>query len=98
MVIAYELRMGMDGLPPVRSFGGASESEIGQMLTQAVTVLDRSGFFIRNPRDAVLLHLREIFAKGVTTSQDARIIRGIFRRIAWALDHNEKEDKTDPGE
>jgi len=89
MVIAYELRMGIDGLPSVRSFGNASKSEVGQMLKQASEVVERSGFFIRNPKDRVLLHLKEIFANGVSTSQDARIIRGIFRRIAWALEREE---------
>lgn len=98
MVIAYELRMGVDGLPSVRSFGNASESEIGQMLDQASAVLEKSGFFIRNPKEKVLLHLKEIFTNGVTTSQDARIIRGIFRRIAWALGREERADNEDPGE
>ena len=85
MVMAYELRMGTDDLPLVRSFGDASPDESSQMLEQMTSVLDRSGFFIRNPRERVLLHLREILNHGVKTSQDARIIRGIFRRIAWAL-------------
>ena len=98
MVIAYELRMGVDDLPSVRSFGSASGSEIDQMLAQASAVLDRSGFFIRNPRERVLLHLREILARGVHTSQDARIIRGIFRRIAWALDQGPGAGKMDQGE
>jgi TrmH family RNA methyltransferase len=98
MVIAYELRMGVDGLPSVRSFGSASESEIGQMLDQASAVLEKSGFYIRNPKEKVLLHLKEIFYNGVCTSQDARIIRGIFRRIAWALGQEECADNMDPGE
>jgi TrmH family RNA methyltransferase len=98
MVIAYELRMGVDGLPSVRSFGNASESEIGQMLDQASAVLEMSGFFVRNPKEKVLLHLKEIFNNGVTTSQDARIIRGIFRRIAWALGREECADNVDTGE
>lgn len=98
MVIAYELRMGIEDLPSVRSFGKASESEVRQMLIQVSSVLERSGFFIRNPKERVLLHLKEIFTNGVTTSQDTRIIRGIFRRIAWALDRNENSGKMDPGE
>lgn len=98
MVIAYELRMGVDELPSVRSFGGASESEISQMFKQASAILERSGFFTRNPRERVLLHLKEIFANGVSTSQDARIIRGIFRRIAWALGREEDTGNIDSGE
>ena len=98
MVIAYELRMGVDDLPSVRSFGSASEAEIVQMLAQVSAVLERSGFYIRNPRERVLLHLKEILAKGVNTSQDARIIRGIFRRIAWALDQDESTGNRDSGE
>lgn len=98
MVIAYELRMGMDELPSVRSFGDASDLEISQMFEQVSAVLDRSGFFMRNPRERVLLHLKEIFANGVSTSQDARIIRGIFRRIAWALERDESADNIAPGE
>jgi tRNA C32,U32 (ribose-2'-O)-methylase TrmJ len=68
------------------------------MIEQASAVLDRSGFFMRNPRERVLLHLKEIFANGVSTSQDARIIRGIFRRIAWALERDKRADDIDPGE
>jgi len=98
MVLAYELRMGIDGLPSVRSFGNASEMEVGQMLEQASAVLEKSGFFIKNPKERVLLHLKEIFANGVSTSQDARIIRGIFRRIAWALGRDENADNDDLGE
>ena len=98
MVIVYELRTGIEGLPPVRSFGSASDSEVGQMLTQVSAVLERSGFFIRNPKERVLLHLKEIFTNGVTTSQDARIIRGIFGRIAWALNRKEGVGNMDPGE
>ena len=85
MVIAYELRMGSQDLPSVRAFGRPSEVEMDQVVDQVAAVLERSGFFIRNPRERVLLHLREIFSRGVSTSQDARIVRGIFRRIAWAL-------------
>ena len=98
MVIAYELRMGVEGLPSVRSFGDASAAESSQMFEQTVAVLERTGFFIRNPRNRVLLHLKEIFANGVKTSQDARIIRGIFRRIAWALEQEKGAGKVDPGE
>lgn len=98
MVIAYELRMGVDGLPSVRSFGSASESELSQMYKQASAVLEKSGFFIRNPKERVLLHLKEIFTNGVSTSQDARIIRGIFRRIAWELGQEEGADNMDSGE
>ena len=98
MVIAYELRMCMDELPSVRSFGEASDSEISQMFKQASAVLDKSGFFMRNPKERVLLHLKEIFANGVSTSQDARIIRGIFRRIAWALDRDKSAGNIDSGE
>ncbi len=89
MVMAYELRMGTDDLPLVRSFGDASSEESSQMFEQITSVLDRSGFFIRNPRERVLLHLREILNNGVKTSQDARIVRGIFRRIVWALEGGE---------
>jgi len=98
VIIAYEMRMGVDGLPSVRSFGSASESEIGQMLKQASAVLEKSGFFNRNPKERVLLHLKEIFANGVSTSQDARILRGIFRRIGWALGRAEGTGKMDWGE
>jgi TrmH family RNA methyltransferase len=98
MVIAYELRMGVDGLPSVRSFGDASESEFGQVMEQAEAVLEKSGFFLRNPKDRVLLHLKEILTNGVSTSQDARVVRGIFRRIAWALEREEGADNIDPGE
>jgi TrmH family RNA methyltransferase len=103
MVMAYELRMGTDDLPLVRSFGDASPDESSQMLEQMTSVLDRSGFFIRNPRERVLLHLREILNHGIKTSQDARIVRGIFRRIAWALENGDgvqssiSQDKP-PGE
>jgi tRNA C32,U32 (ribose-2'-O)-methylase TrmJ len=65
------------------------------MFEQASAVLDKSGFFMRNPRERVLLHLKEILASGVTTSQDARIIRGIFRRIAWALERGKSVGKID---
>ena len=92
MVVAYELRMAIDELPPVRSFGGASASETDHVLQQVSAVLERSGFFIRNPRERVLLHMREILANGVSTSQDARIVRGIFRRIAWALEQRTVDD------
>ncbi len=85
MVLAYDLRMAMAELPSVRSFGGPTEEEKDQMLVQIVSVLDRSGFFIRNPKEKVILHMREIFSRGVRTSQDARIIRGIFRRIGWTI-------------
>ena len=96
MVMAYELRTGTDDLPLVRSFGGASPGEASQMLEQMTAVLEKSGFFIRNPRERVLLHLREILNHGVKTSQDARIIRGIFRRIAWALEGGENPENFTP--
>ena len=98
MVIAYELRMGMDEPPSVRSFGDASDLEISQMFEQVSAVLDKSGFFMRNPKERVLLHLKEIFSSGVTTSQDARIIRGIFRRIAWSLERDKSVGSIDPEE
>ena len=94
MVMAYELRTGTDDLPLVRSFGEASTVEASQMIEQMTAVLEKSGFFIRNPRERVLLHLREILNHGVKTSQDARIVRGIFRRIAWALEGGEGPENS----
>jgi TrmH family RNA methyltransferase len=85
-VLAYDLRMAAGELPPVRSFGAPTEEETLQMFHQLMAVIDRSGFTIRNPREKVLLHMREILSRGVQTSQDARIIRGVFRRIAWAIE------------
>ncbi len=85
MVLSYDLRMAAGGPFPVTSFGAPTPEEKEQMLTQVMAVLERSGFFLWNPREKVILHMREILARGVRTSQDARIIRGVFRRIAWAL-------------
>lgn len=86
MVMAYELRLTQDEeLLRVRSFGGASGEEYSSMYHQVESVLNQTGFFIRNPKNRVMLHLKEIFAHGIRTSQDARIVRGIFRRISWAL-------------
>ncbi|MDF1535765.1 MAG: RNA methyltransferase [bacterium] len=98
MVMAYELRMGADDLPLVRSFGDASSVEISQMIEQMTSVLERSGFFIRNPRERALLHLKEILNHGVKTSQDARIVRGVFRRIVWALEGGKSAKNTGSGE
>jgi len=98
MVVAYELRTGIDGLSSVRSFGSASQREVSEMLNQVSAVLERSGFYLRNPRQRVILHLREIFSRGVTTSQDARIVRGIFRRIAWALEREKTDRNLESGE
>lgn len=85
MVLAYDLRMAAGSIPSVRSFGEPTGEEKDQMLAQMMAVLDMSGFFLWNSREKVILHLREILARGVRTSQDARIMRGAFRRIAWAL-------------
>ncbi len=98
MVLAYDLRMALDGLPSVRSFGSPTDEEKDQMFVQLMSVLERSGFFIRNPREKSALHMREIFSRGVRTSQDARIVRGIFRRIGWALSRSEKGTPFDPGD
>lgn len=84
-VLSYDLRMTINELPPVRSFGSPSQEETEQMYHQLMTVIEKSGFTIRNPREKVLLHMREILSRGVQTSQDARILRGLFRRIAWAM-------------
>jgi len=94
MVLAYDLRMAAGCSSPVRSFGEPTREEKEQMLTQVMSVLDRSGFFLWNPREKVILHMREILERGVRTSQDARIIRGVFRRIAWALAGGEKTGES----
>ncbi len=97
MIVAYELRMMLDNeYLSVRSFGEATEDERSKMILQIVSVLERTGFFIRNPKDRAMLHVAQILAEGVNTSQDARIMRGIFRRIAWALENS--SDKNDTGE
>jgi len=98
MILAYDLRMALDELPSVRSFGDPTEKEKDQMFVQLVSALDRSGFFIRNSREKVILHMREILSRGVRTSQDARIIRGIFKRIGWALSRGVDVDTTGSGE
>jgi len=90
MVLAYDLRMAAGCASPVRSFGEPSREEKDQMLTQVMSVLDMCGFFLWNQEEKVILHMREILAGGVRTSQDARIMRGVFRRIAWALSRGEK--------
>lgn len=93
MVVAYELRRTLSpGEDQVRSFGGPSAGEYSGTLQQVESVLDRTGFFIRNPRERVMLHLREIFSRGIRTSQDARIVRGIFRRIAWVVKQERQAD------
>jgi TrmH family RNA methyltransferase len=94
MVMAYELRLTQDDEQlRVRTFGEASGEEYHSMLTQVESVLDQTGFFIRNPKKRVMLHLREISTHGIGTSQDARIVRGMFRRISWALKKEEVEKK-----
>lgn len=93
MVLAYELRMTQeDEHLRVRSFGDASREEYQSALDQVESVLDQTGFFIRNPRKRVMVHLREIFSHGIRTSQDARIVRGMHRRIAWALKKEEERE------
>jgi 8-oxo-dGTP diphosphatase len=86
MVAAYEVRMALTAAaegalhrPP------PGEKERGQMLEQMEAALDLSGFFAANPRGRVLLHLREILAAGARTAQDARLLRGVFRRINQGL-------------
>jgi TrmH family RNA methyltransferase len=86
MVVAYEVRIALLGEPadptvrkPVR------REEQAQMLEQMESALETSGFFAANPRERVLLHLREILTHGARTSQDARVMRGAFRRINQAL-------------
>jgi TrmH family RNA methyltransferase len=96
-VLTYDIRMATGELPAVRSFGVPSEEETRQMFHQLMAVLDKSGFTKRNPREKVLVHMREILSRGVKTSQDARIIRGIFRRIAWALEGKEHSGSGRPG-
>jgi len=99
MVMAYELRMA--AMKPLSSgpAGGPSREEREEMFAQLMAVLDMSGFFIWNPREKVTLHMREILAKGVRTSQEARIMRGAFRRIAWALSgKGEMEEPEREGE
>ena len=93
MVMAYELRMAVTGPPPARPAGGPSPVEREEMFAQLMAVLEMSGFFIWNPREKVTLHMREILAKGVRTSQEARIMRGAFRRIAWALSGKGKQEE-----
>jgi TrmH family RNA methyltransferase len=94
MVVAYEVRLALLGDPAdptVRRPMGVDER--GQMLEQMESALEASGFFDANPRERVLLHLREILTHGARTSQDARVMRGAFRRINQAL-----RDSRDPGE
>lgn len=97
MILAYDIRMAMGELPSVRSFGAPSIKETEQMFQQLTSVLDKSGFTIRNPKDKVLLHMKEILSRGVRTSQDARIVRGLFRRIAWALARETGDGPADSG-
>ncbi|UCG39172.1 MAG: RNA methyltransferase [bacterium] len=98
MVLAYELRVGVDEPSSVRSFGGSTGQEREQVLAQMSSVLERSGFFIRNPREKVMVHLREILSRGLRTSRDARIMRGVFRRIAWAMDRQRGPGTEGSGE
>jgi tRNA (cytidine32/uridine32-2'-O)-methyltransferase len=93
MVMAYELRLTQDEEKlRVRTFGEASGEEYHSMLHQVESVLDKTGFFIRNPKKRVMLHLKEIFNHGIKTSQDARIVRGMFRRISWTIGKDEVEE------
>jgi len=86
MVVAYELRMSLDaGMTLVHSYKGSSEEEMDSVFVQVESVLDTTGFFVRNPRERVMLHLRAILTRGMENSRDSRIVRGIFRRIAWYL-------------
>ena len=97
MVLAYELRMDLaESERKVRLFGAPSADELQSMLRQIESVINDTGFTIRNPADQVMLHVREIIAGGVKTSQDARIVRGLFRRISWAL--GKKKNKGDDDE
>ncbi len=92
MILAYELRMILDPeLNSVHTYSGSSERDMEELYLQIETVLERTGFFIRNPEKNVMVHLKDILSSGIETSRDVRIFRGIFRRIAW---HLNKEDRT----
>jgi tRNA C32,U32 (ribose-2'-O)-methylase TrmJ len=92
MILAYELRMTLDPeLNSVHTYSGSSERDMEELYLQIETVLERTGFFIRNPEKNVMVHLKDILSSGIETSRDVRIFRGIFRRIAWYLN---KEDRS----
>lgn len=86
MVLAYELRIYFDHeITLVHSYDGPSSKDMESLFQQIESVLGTTGFFIRNPKKRVMLHLRDILGKGIESSRDSRIIRGVFRRIAWYL-------------
>lgn len=94
MVAAYEVRFAFEaaGGDELRREGSPGERE--QMFEQVEAALDAAGFFQQNPRDRVMLHLREVLAGGARGSQDVRVVRGAFRRINWAL--RGREGKGEP--
>ncbi len=93
MVLAWETRSasGEGGAPPAGK--PAAEKEREALEEQVSSALEAAGFFEGNPRERVMIHLREVLGRGIKTQQEVRVMRGAFRRINWALRHPEKEGK-----
>ncbi len=91
MVACYEARLALEegaGAGARRPSTGpraAGAEEREQMLGQMEAALALAGFFDANPRGRVLIHLREILSRVTRSSQDARLLRGAFRRVNQAL-------------
>jgi tRNA/rRNA methyltransferase len=87
LILAYELFAANGGPTAAISEAEppATAAEIDGLLDHATEVLTRSGFARDDSFPGVLRDLRRLAARAAPSSRDVRILRGICRRVQWAL-------------
>jgi len=85
MICAYEVFLATASYSPPQEKAPPASSDLKERLFSMwrETLLD-IGFMKDDKADHMMLGLRRVFARGVLTTDDARILMGVARQVQWA--------------
>ncbi|HVG08275.1 MAG TPA: RNA methyltransferase [Thermoanaerobaculia bacterium] len=90
LILSYELYVARGELPPPATVGHpeppATSGEIDGLFDHATDVLRRIGFDRDDSFEGVLRDLRRLASRATPDSREVAILRGICRRVIWALE------------
>lgn len=89
LLIGYELLMAAGGEPEAPAVKPADQADLAGMYEDLSRTLVHIGFLPADNPEHWLMNIKKIFNRGLLTSGECNLWRGICRQLRWALDNTD---------
>lgn len=90
LLLGYELIVAAGGEPEAPGVKPAAQDELNGMYDDLSSTLVHIGFLPADNPEHWLMNIKKIFNRGLLTSGECNLLRGICRQFRWALENTDK--------